>query len=65
MPQLVPPAVWFPYPQQGRSHSDIQCDTTGGKFGPLQDQLFVGDQANAISVRVFLEKVGVDRQGPL
>ncbi len=63
MPQLVPPAVWFPYPQQGRSHSDVQCDTTGGKFGPFKDQLFVGDQANAIVVRVFLEKVGGEYQG--
>jgi hypothetical protein len=63
MPQLVAPAVWFPYPEQGRSHSDILCDSTGGKFGPFTNQLFVGDQANAIMVRVFLEKVDGEYQG--
>ena len=63
MPQLVPPAVWFPYPEQGRSHSDILCDTTGGKFGPFANQLFVGDQTNAIMVRVFLDKVDGEYQG--
>jgi hypothetical protein len=63
MPQLVPPAVWFPYPEMGKSHSDILTDSTGGKFGPFQNQLFVGDQGNAIVVRVFLEKVGGEYQG--
>jgi hypothetical protein len=63
MKWLVPPAVWFPYPQMGRSHSDVLCDTTGGKFGPFAGQLFVGDQGNAIVVRVFLEKVDGEYQG--
>jgi hypothetical protein len=63
MPQLVPPAVWFPYPNQGRSHSDIVWDDTGGKFGPFAKQLYVGDQANAIILRVFLEKIDGEYQG--
>jgi hypothetical protein len=63
MPWLVPPAVWFPYPEMGRSHSDVQADLTGGKFGPFAGQLFVGDQGNAIITRVFLEKVGGEYQG--
>jgi hypothetical protein len=63
MPQLVPPAVWFPYPLMGRSHSDVLPDTTGGRFGPFTNQIFVGDQANAVIVRVFLEKVGGEYQG--
>ncbi|HTU19803.1 MAG TPA: hypothetical protein VMG10_17200 [Gemmataceae bacterium] len=63
MKWLVPPAVWFPYPQMGRSHSDVLCDITGGKFGPFAGQVFVGDQANAIVVRVFLEKVDGEYQG--
>lgn len=63
MPQLVPPAVWFPYPVMGRSHSDVQTDVTKGKFGPFANQVFVGDQANAIIVRVFLEKVDGEYQG--
>lgn len=63
MPQLVPPAVWFPYPELGKSHSDIQWDSTQGKFGPFEKQLFVGDQGRAIIVRVFLEKVDGEYQG--
>lgn len=62
-PQLVPPAVWFPYPEMGRSHSDVQWDSTAGRFGPFAKQLFVGDQGNAIVVRVFLEKVDGEYQG--
>ena len=57
------PAVWFPYPQMGRSHADILWDSTKGKFGPFEKQLFVGDQANSIVVRVFLEKVDGEYQG--
>lgn len=63
MPYLVPPAVWFPYPEMGRSHSDFIYDNTGGKFGPFANQLFVGDQGNAIVVRVCLEKVDGEYQG--
>ena len=63
MPWLVPPAVWFPYPEMGRSHSDVQADVTGGKFGPFAGQLFVGDQGNAIVLRCFLEKVDGEYQG--
>ncbi|MEM7228527.1 MAG: hypothetical protein AAF432_06900 [Planctomycetota bacterium] len=57
------PAVWFPYDRMGRSASDIELDTTGGAFGPFQDQLFVGDQYSAIIMRVFLEQVGGEYQG--
>lgn len=63
MPELMPPAVWFPYPEMGKSHSDVLWDSTDGKFGPFGKQLFVGDQGNAIIVRVFLEKVGGEYQG--
>lgn len=63
MPQLVAPAVWFPYSDMGRSHSDVLNDSTKGKFGPFSNQLFVGDQGNAIIVRVFLEKIDGEYQG--
>lgn len=63
MPQLVPPAVWFPYPEMGKSHSDVQCDLTGGNFGPFSKQLFVGDQGRAIIVRCFMEQVDGEYQG--
>lgn len=63
MPQLVAPAIWFPYAEMGRSHSDILVDSTAGKFGPFANQLFVGDQGNAIIVRVALEKIDGEYQG--
>jgi hypothetical protein len=62
-PHLTAPAVWFPYPEMGKSHSDVLLDDTGGKFGPFGGQLFIGDQGTAIVVRVFLEKVGGEYQG--
>ncbi len=62
-PHLQAPAVWFPYPRMGRSQTDIVYDSTGGKFGPFEEQLFVGDLSNAIVMRVFLEKVDGEYQG--
>lgn len=61
--QLEPPAVLFPYPQMGQSSSGISCDTTGGKFGPFENQLFVADQSHSTIMRVYLEKVQGHYQG--
>ena len=61
--RLRAPAVYFPYPKMGNSASGIACDTTGGKFGPFQDQLFVGDQSASTIMRVVLEKVNGRYQG--
>ncbi len=47
----------------GQSASGIACDTTGGKFGPFANQLFVGDQSASTIMRVVLEKVGGRYQG--
>ena len=63
IPRLRAPAVYFPYPKMGQSASGIACDTTGGKFGPFGDQLFVGDQAASTIMRVALEKVDGRYQG--
>ncbi len=63
IPQLVPTAVLFPYARMGQSASGIECDLTGGKFGPFGTQLFVGDQTHSTVMRVFLEKVGDRYQG--
>ena len=62
-PRLQAPAVWFPYPVMGKSHTDIWWDSTEGKFGPFSKQLFVGDLSTAAIYRVFLEKVGGEYQG--
>ena len=63
IPQLVPPACFLVHGRLGQSSSGIACDTTGGKFGPFQDQLFVGDQCYSNVCRVFLEKVNGIYQG--
>jgi glucose/arabinose dehydrogenase len=63
IPELIPPACYFPYPQMGHSASGIVCDTTGGKFGPFANQMFVGDQSDSTVMRVDLEKINGRYQG--
>lgn len=63
IPELVPPAVYFPYQKMGQSASGIACDVSNGKFGPFRNQLFVGDQTHSTVMRVFLEKVRGFYQG--
>ena len=63
IPELLPPAVYFPYPKMGQSASGIACDLSGGKFGAFKEQLFVGDQTHSTVMRVFLEKVNERYQG--
>jgi hypothetical protein len=62
IPELEPPACYFPYSKMGKSASGIVCDTTG-KFGPFTNQLFVGDQSDSTVMRVALEKVKGHYQG--
>jgi hypothetical protein len=63
IPQLTPTSVIFPYGKMGQSASGIDCDLSGGKFGPFEKQLFVGDQTHSTVMRVFLEKVNGRYQG--
>jgi hypothetical protein len=63
IPQLVPTCVIFPYITMGQSAAGIDCDLSGGKFGPFKEQLFVGDQTHSTVMRVFLEKVEGRYQG--
>jgi hypothetical protein len=63
IPQLVPTAVMFPYGKMGQSASGVECDISGGKFGPFEKQLFVGDQTHSTVMRVFMEKVNGRYQG--
>jgi glucose/arabinose dehydrogenase len=63
IPELEPPAVYFPYNKMGQSASGIVCDLSGGKFGPFENQLFVGDQTHSTVMRVFLEQVDGHYQG--
>ena len=61
--QLEPTAVMFPYGKMGQSAAGLDCDVSGGKFGPFEKQLFVGDQTHSTLMRVFLEKVNGHYQG--
>jgi len=63
IPQLEPPAVYFPYGKMGQSASGIACDVSNGKFGPFAGQMFVGDQTHSTVMRVFLEKINGHYQG--
>ncbi|MEM8670738.1 MAG: hypothetical protein AAGG48_24640 [Planctomycetota bacterium] len=63
IPNLQPPAVWFPYKKVGQSATDIMLDESDGKFGPFAGQLFVGEFTQAGVNRVFLEKVDGQYQG--
>ena len=60
---MKPPAVWLPYRKMGQSPTDVMLDDSGGKFGPFDGQLFVGEFTQASVNRVYLEKVGGEYQG--
>lgn len=63
IPEFEPSAVLFPYDKMGKSASGIACDTSGGKFGPFANQLFVADHSHSTVMRVFLEKINGHYQG--
>ena len=63
IPQYYPPSVIFPYVKMGNSASGIDCDLSGGKFGPFEKQLFVGDQTQSTIMRVSMEKINGRLQG--
>ncbi len=62
-PAMKAPAIWFPHTILGISTSDILYDTTNGKFGPFEGQLFIGDQGHSKIMRVYMEKVNGVYQG--
>ena len=61
--ELLPPAVYLVHGKIGNSPTFFACDESGGKFGPFENQLFVGDQSHSNVSRVFLETVKGIRQG--
>jgi glucose/arabinose dehydrogenase len=64
-PFRTPPAAWFVYGPLGQSPGQPVWDMTRGKFGPFGGQMFVGDQAKSMMLRVALEKVGGEWQGAI
>ena len=61
--ELVPYAVVFPYKRMGRSISGFMVDQTGGKFGPFENQIFIGDFSLGVVMRATTEKVNGVWQG--
>ena len=57
VPELVPPAVKFPYIKMGRSISGFRLNQTGGKFGPFENQFFLGDYSLSVVMRASTELV--------
>jgi hypothetical protein len=57
VPPRQEPAIWFPYAKLGQSAADFAVDETGGLFGPFEGQLFVGDQTQALLMRVALDTI--------
>jgi mono/diheme cytochrome c family protein len=57
-----PEAVALPHGALGGSPGEPVWDTTGGRFGPFEGQVFIGDFTKLIS-RVYLEKVAGEFQG--
>ncbi|MFY0625959.1 MAG: hypothetical protein JXR07_06685 [Reichenbachiella sp.] len=62
-PELQLPAVILPHGILGISNSEVKVDDTGGKFGPFENQVFIGDQGQSKIMRVALEKVNGQYQG--
>jgi hypothetical protein len=62
-PEFIPPAVILPHGPVGHSPTGIACDTSGGKFGPWQNQLYIGEQTYSQVQRVCMEKVNGLYQG--
>lgn len=63
VPGYTPPAVWLPYVKMGQSPTGLRFDETGGRFGPFEGQMFVGEFVYSGVNRVFLEKVDGEYQG--
>ena len=63
IPQLVPPAIIFPYKKMGQCATAIMPDRSAGKFGPFAGQIFVADYTLSLVMRVSMEKVNGVYQG--
>lgn len=63
IPQLQPYAVIFPYIRMGRSVTGFTINRTKGKFGPFEDQMFMGDYTLSLIMRATTEQVNGVWQG--
>ncbi len=56
-PIFTPPSVVLPHAKVGQSPTGIACDQSGGKFGPWENQIYIGEQTHSQVQRVCLEQV--------
>jgi hypothetical protein len=63
IPQLEPYAVIFPYIRMGRSVTGFTLNQTKGKFGPFENQMFMGDYTLSLVMRATTEQVNGIWQG--
>lgn len=63
LPAFVPPPIVLSHGKMGNSPAGVECDETGGKFGPFTHQLFISEQTHSKVHRIFLEKVNGYYQG--
>ncbi len=61
--ELVPYAVVFPFKKMGRSISAFEVNRSRGKFGPFENQIFIGDYTLSIVMRATTEEVNGVWQG--
>ncbi|MEN8848797.1 MAG: hypothetical protein ABF377_12075 [Akkermansiaceae bacterium] len=61
--ELVPYAIIFPYIRMGRSITGFVLDETKGKFGPFENQIFLGDYTQSLIMRATTEQVNGVWQG--
>lgn len=61
-PEVVQPAIWFPF-AVARSAAEPVWDTTAGRFGPFAGQCFVAELTNSLVMRCSLEEVQGRMQG--
>ncbi|MCW1717243.1 hypothetical protein OIZ54_00605 [Pseudoalteromonas sp. A3] len=57
------PVVWIPHVEVANSPGNPEWNTTKGKFGPFEGQIFIGDQTQSNVFRVLLDQVNGKYQG--
>lgn len=60
--ERVPAAIWIPY-DWSRSTGNLVTDTTGGRFGPFENQLFVAELTTGRVLRAEIEDIDGVSQG--
>lgn len=57
------PVAWIPHLEVANSPGNPEWDVSKGKFGPFENQIFIGDQTQSNIFRVMLDKVNGKYQG--